>query len=124
MNKMIPSEIIRADENGNLEIDGAIKLSGGLDPVFTDKFELQDNTTTYKCTFIDYGEIKGTYFHILYFDFDDGGSQTLGFGTYDLDNYGVSKFNIYGISVVDNEFQIVSLPNTNIGTVPTYTSVK
>ena len=33
MNKMMPSEIIHVDENGNLEVDGAIKLSGGLKPI-------------------------------------------------------------------------------------------
>ena len=39
MNKMIPSELIHADENGdavigkNLEIDGTTKLSGGLKPI-------------------------------------------------------------------------------------------
>ena len=39
MNKMIPSEIIHSDKNGNaiigknLEIDGTTKLNGGLKPI-------------------------------------------------------------------------------------------
>lgn len=41
MNKMIPSELIHADENGNavigknLEIDGTTKLNGGINPIKT-----------------------------------------------------------------------------------------
>lgn len=101
-----------------------IKLIGGLEPVFTDKFELQNNEGTYSCTFIDYGEFKDAYFNILYFDFDNGTSQTIGIGTYNVDNNNkVTSFEIYGVSTVDQEFQIVRLPNTNIGTIPTYTSI-
>ena len=129
MNKMIPSELIHADENGNavigknLKLDGTTKLIGGLEPVFTDKFELQNQEGTYSCTFIDYGEFKDTYIHILYFDFDDGTSQTIGLGTYNVDNNGVTTFDIYGVSTVDEAFQIVSLPNRDIGTIPTYTNI-
>ena len=122
MNKMIPSEVIHADENGNAVI-GTAKLKGGLVPVFTDKFELQDSEGTYSCTFIDYGEFKNLYIHLLYFDFDNGTSQTIGFGTYNSDNHGVRNFTIYGVSFIDSEFQIVDLRNTDFGTIPTYTSI-
>ena len=115
MNKMIPSELINAD--------GAIKLKGGLVPVFTDNFELQNNEGTYKCTFIDYGEFKFTDFHLLYFSFDSGSTQTIGLGVYNNNNHRVTSFDIYGVSIVDQEFQIVSLPDTNPGTTPTYTSI-
>ena len=115
MNKMIPSEIINAE--------GAIKLKSGLAPVFTDNFELQNNESTYECTFIDYGEFKNTGFHLLYFSFDNGTSQTLGLGSYYTDNQKVTSFDIYGVSIVDQEFQIVSLPDTNLVTIPTYTSI-
>ena len=100
-----------------------IKLIGGLKPVFTDKFELQDNKGTYSCTFIDYGEFKDLYIHILYFNFDSGTSQTIGFGTYNSDENGVTGFDIYGVSFVDSEFQIVSLADRNLGTIPSYTSI-
>ena len=45
MNKMIPSELIHADENGNavmgknLEIDGTTKLNGGFKPIHTYNFK-------------------------------------------------------------------------------------
>lgn len=120
---MIPSELIHADENGDAVIGKNLKLEGGLVPVFTDRFELQDNEGIHKCTFIDYGEFKGAYFNILYFDYDDGSSQTMGLGFYSIDNNGVTRFDIYGVSTIDQEFQIVRLPNRNIGTTPTYTSI-
>lgn len=100
-----------------------IKLIGGLEPVFTDRFELQNNEGIHSCIFIDYGEFKDAYIHLLYFDFDNGTSQTLGFGTYNINNNGVTSFDIYGVSSIDQEFQIVSLPNRDQGTIPTYTSI-
>ena len=59
----------------------------------------------------------------MYFDFDDGGRQTIGLGTYGVDNNKVSNLDIYGISFVDSEFQIVNLANRDVGTIPTYTSI-
>lgn len=123
MKKLQSSDYINGLEKTLAIGEEGIKLIGGLEPVFTDKFELQDNAGTYNCTFIDYGEFKGTYIHLLYFDFDSGTSLTIGLGTYDVDNNGVTSFDIYGISNVDNEFQIVSLPNRDLGTIPTYTSI-
>lgn len=71
MNKMIPSELIHADENGNavigknLEIDGTTKLSGGLTPIHT--YKLDGVTTLYVYfehmqygDFIGYGWIMNT----------------------------------------------------------------
>lgn len=116
------SKYVHFDENGNAVI-GSTKLKGGLVPVFTDRFELQNNEVTYKCTFIDFGEFKGIDIHLLYFDFDDGTSQTIGLGMYNVDNNGVTSFDIYGISTVDDAFQIVSLPNRDIGTTPTYRNI-
>ena len=120
---MIPSELIDADENGKADIAKNLKLDGGLVPVFTDKFELQNNEVTYKCIFIDYGEFKDSFVHLLYFDFDDGASQTIGLGTYNVDNNGVTNFDIYGVSTIDDGFQIVNLPNRDIGTTPTYRNI-
>lgn len=123
------SKYVHFDENGNvivdknLEVDGTTKLNGGLVPVFKDSFELQNSEGTYKCTFIDYGEFKDLNIHILYFDFNDGASQTIGLGAYYVDNNKVTSFDIYGVSIIDEQFQIVSLPNTNLGTIPTYKSV-
>lgn len=123
------SKYVHFDENGNavignnLKMDGTVKLKGGLDPVFSDSFELQNNEGTQKCIFIDYGEFKDTGFHLLYFNFDSGTSITIGLGTYNVDNNGVTSFDIYGISTVDDEFQIVSLPNRDLGTTPTYRSI-
>ena len=134
--RMIDSELIEAlgtdikfDGTGNvivgknLEVNGKTKLNGGLEPVFTDNFELQDNEGTYSCTFIDYGEFKNSGFHLLYFSFDDDTWQTIGFGNYQVDNNGVTNLVIFGASSVDGEFQIVVLPNTDVGTIPTYTSI-
>lgn len=84
---------------------------------------MQDNEGTYICELIDYGEFKDTGYHMLYFSFDDASWQTIGIGTYDLDTYGVSSLYMYGVSVLDEEFQIVNLPNTDLGTIPTYTSI-
>ena len=99
------------------------KFSGVFEPLYTENFELQDNDGVYSCTFIDYGEFKDTGLHFLYFDFDDDSWQTIGIGGYNTYNNKVSDFIIYGVSTVDSEFQIVSLPNRNLGTIPTYTSI-
>lgn len=84
---------------------------------------MQDPDGTYSCKLIDYGEFKNTGLHLLFFDYDDGSWQTIGFGTYHVGSYGVDSLNMYGASTIDEEFQIVSLPNTDIGTIPTYTSI-
>ena len=85
MKKMIPSEIIHVDENGNLEIDGATKLSGGLEPI-------------HEYTFNDGGDIRklGVFFEtylsfINSYDFigyiaDSDGAIELCFGQYSIEN--------------------------------------
>lgn len=121
-------EYFHIDKDGNitlganLEIDGTIKANTGIAPVFTSEFELQDNKGTYGCTLYDYGEYENTGLHLLYFSFDSGSSITIGFGTCDINNYGVA-LTILGVSVLDHEFQIVDLPNNDPGTIPTYTSI-
>ena len=126
MNKMIPTEIIHADENGNaaigknLEIDGTIKVNKGIEPVLIINFELEDSEGSYMCKFIDYGEFINAGYHLLYFSFDDGNSVTLGLGTYATHLHGLTGFDILGVSIADLEFQIVSLPNLDFGTTPTY----
>ena len=70
MNKMIPSELIHVDENGNavieknLEVDGTTKLNGGIEPIHVYKiqvgldgyklivlFEKYDSNNTTYCAF-------------------------------------------------------------------------
>ena len=43
MNKMIPSEVIHTDENGDVVIDATTKLNGGLNPIH--HYKLDESTT-------------------------------------------------------------------------------
>ena len=76
MNKMIPSEIINADKNGNavigknLEVDGTTKLNGGIKPIHT--FPLVNYTV--EVLFERHVETATEYTFFGYIIYDDGTS--------------------------------------------------
>ena len=76
MNKMIPSEIIHADENGNavigknLEVDGTTKLSSGIKPIHT--YPL--GSYTFEVLFERHVELATEYTFFGYIIYDDGTS--------------------------------------------------
>ena len=67
MNKMIPSEIIHADESDNavigknLEIDGSIKLNGGIEPIHI--YEIQADSPDFSLIvlFEEYDSVNETF---------------------------------------------------------------
>lgn len=68
MNKMIPSELIHTDKNGdavigkNLEVDGSTKLNGGLEPIHDYVF-IHTDSDVYRLIvlFEKYDSINETY---------------------------------------------------------------
>lgn len=87
MNKMIPSEIIHADKDGNaaigknLEIDDTTKLNGGLEPIHT--YSLGDYT--FSVLFERHIESSTDHVFFGYIVFDDGSSSPC-IGIYSLSN--------------------------------------
>lgn len=100
MKKMIPSEIIHVDENGNLEIDGATKLSGGLEPIHEYTFTDDGAICKLGVLFEAYLSLVNAYNFIGYIvDSDD--VINLCFGQYSIEN-GQLK-NIYALYFYDTQ---------------------
>ena len=100
MNKMIPSEIIHVDENGNLEVDGATKLSGGLEPIHEYTFNDDGAICKLGVFFETYLSFINSYNFIGYIA-DSDGAITLCFGQYSIEN-GQLK-NIYALYFFDTQ---------------------
>lgn len=101
MNKMIPSEIINADKNGdavigkNLKIDGTTKMNGGLEPIHT--FPLGDYTV--EVLFERHLESSTDYTFFGYIVFDDGSSAPC-IGTYSLTEDTLTGFDAISNSTI------------------------
>ena len=100
MNKMIPSEIIHTDKSGNLEVDGPIKLSGGLEPIHEYTFNNDGDICKLGVFFETYLRFINVYNFIGYLtDSDD--DINLCFGQYSIVN-GQLK-NIYALYFYDTQ---------------------
>lgn len=94
MNKMIPSELIHADENGNavigknVEIDGTTKLNGGLNPIHSYVFT---DTNGGNYPFDVYAELET---ETNLFSFFGKYSNSFCYGIYKLENGKVSEIRI------------------------------
>ena len=97
---MIPSEIIHVDENGNLEVDGATKLSGGLKPIHEYTFTDDGAICKLGIFFEAYLSLVNAYNFVGYIlDSDD--VINLCFGQYSIEN-GQLK-NIYALYFYDTQ---------------------
>ena len=94
MNKMIPSEVIHSDENGNVVIDGSTKLNGGLKPIHD--YRIKANPTGYHLIvlFEEYDETNQTYCAFGFIRYE-GDSIYPGVFHYSLVNGEVDQF--YGV---------------------------
>lgn len=100
MNKMIPSEIIHVDENGNLEVDGATKLSGGLKPIHEYTFTDDGAICKLGIFFEAYLSLVNAYNFVGYIlDSDD--VINLCFGQYSIVNGQLN--NIYALYFYDTQ---------------------
>lgn len=98
MNKMIPSESIHVDKNGNavigknLEINGTTKLNGGIEPIHN--YEIQADISGYSLIvlFEKYDSINQTYCAFGFIK-DEGGSLYPGVFDYSVNNGVVTYFN-------------------------------
>ena len=85
MNKMMPSELIHADENGNavigknLEVGGTTKLNGGLEPIHTYNLD----GYTFSVLFERHKEPSMTHIFLGYITYDDG-TDVLCIGEYSI----------------------------------------
>ena len=91
MNKMIPSELIHADESGNvvigknLEVDGTTKLNGGLKAIHEYTFTNDGDECKLGIYFETYLSVLDAYNFIGYLTNSDGEKQ-LCLGQYFIDN--------------------------------------
>lgn len=100
MNKMIPTELIHADENGNaiigknLEAKGTTKLSGGLEPVHN--YKIQTGGDIYRLTvlFERYDSLNDAYCAFGFIE-KEGDSIYPGFFDYSISNGAITRF--YGV---------------------------
>ena len=100
MKKMIPSEIIHVDENGNLEVDGATKLSGGLKPIHEYTFTDDGAICKLGIFFEAYLSLVNAYNFVGYIlDSDD--VINLCFGQYSIVNGQLN--NIYALYFYDTQ---------------------
>ena len=116
MNKMIPSEIIHADENGNavigknVEIKGTTKLNGGLKPIATYTFVINGSTYTLQ----DYGALLNTNQNLLGLSYNELSGLYIGIGVFIISPSEVS-FNLAYYSPTDGEFGIADY-NSSVDT--------
>ena len=106
MNKMIPSELIHADENGNVVIDGATKFSGGIEPIHT--YQLPDNYS-FLVLIEKYDNVNDLYVGVGVIESDDG-SLNICLFSYTLNDGKISRLDAVdskGIitSVIDDVFE-------------------
>ena len=98
MNKMIPSDIIHADESGNavigknLKIKGTTELSGGIKPIHT--YNLGDYT--FSVLFERHIEPSTDHLFFGYIVFDDGSSAPC------IGIYSLAKDTLAGFSAISN----------------------
>ena len=109
MNKMIPTELIHADKNGNvvigknLEVDGTIKSKGGFKAIA--QYQLENGTLSY------YGNFEGQtdIFSILGFEDDSGKYESIGLGTFSVSNQRVEFFSMAGYDFYNDSLMHFSL---------------
>lgn len=100
MNKMIPSEIIHADENGNavigknVEIDGTTKLSGGIEPIHNYKIQTGGDIYRLIVLFETYDSLNQAYCSFGFIE-KEGDSIYPGFFDYSISNGSITRF--YGV---------------------------
>ena len=79
------SKYVHFDENGNLEVDGATKLSGGLEPIHEYTFNNDGDICKLGVFFETYLSLVNGYNFIGYLTDSDGNIQ-LCFGQYSIEN--------------------------------------
>lgn len=109
MNKMIPSEVINVDENGdavigkNLKVGGKLHLNGEFANVRS--YEFTDNTGT-KWILDDYGAISTTWdYHIIGLSDEPGSYLVFGLGFYQISEEGVNWVEVLGLEYFSAAYQ-------------------
>ena len=125
---MIPSELIHVDESGNavigknLEADGTTKLNGGLSPILIKNGKYQTPEGIFTYSVLDFGEFKDTGSSILGLIID-GEFELIGIGDYNISGTASDNFDIYGVSMVNSDFERIHLDDGEVGSEPIYESV-
>lgn len=110
MNKMIPSEIIHADENGNavigknLKIKGTTKLIGGLDYIHRYSFSDNEETIWY---LEDYGSFSTESNALINLYDEDGNYYIYGIGHYNISNQIIASIDILGFDTYAQCYEII-----------------
>lgn len=110
MNKMIPSELIYTDENGdavigkNLKIKGTTKLIGGLEPIHQYSFSDNEEVVWH---LHDYGSISSTGNSLINLYDSDGNFFICGMGYYDISNQIITSIDILGFNTYDQCYESI-----------------
>lgn len=119
MNKMIPSEIIQADENGNavigknLEVDGTIRVNAGFKPVSTYQFTATKDGESGSYILADYGNYQGHLEHILGVYDENNQYSIVGFGIFLIQGQKVDYIYLIGFSGLDGGAEILSFSDSD-----------
>lgn len=111
MNKMIPTELIHADESGNavigknLEIDGTTKLNSGFEPIHI--YNLPDGYKLF-VLFEELDEANNGFIGIGFIQTDDN-TKDICFFSYSLTNGAISD-----LSTINGSGNIVKLSDSNL----------
>ena len=117
MNKMIPSELIHADENGNavigknLEVDGTAKLNGGID--YIQQYEFTDNTESI-WYLQDYGSFSSSGNALINLFDEEGNTFIYGIGYYGISNQIITSIDILGFNTYDQCYEEVNYDGVKI----------
>lgn len=117
MNKMIPSEIIHADESGNavigknLKIKGTTKLIGGLDYIHQYSFSDNEGVVWH---LRDYGSFSSTGNSLIDLYDYDGNYYVYGIGHYDISNQIIASIDILGFDTYAQCYESINYDGQKI----------
>lgn len=100
------------NEEGNITISPILIKNGS--------YQTYDGIFTYSV--LDFGEFKDTGYRILGL-IDNDELILIGIGYYNISGTTSDNFDIYGVSMVNNDFEYIHLDNSEYGSEPIYQSV-
>ena len=103
----------------NLGVDGTTKMNSGLTPILIKDGSYQTPEGIFTYQVLDFGEFENTGNRILGLISNDE-LELIGIGNYKISGTTKDKFDIYGVSMVNNDFEYIHLDNGEIGSEPIY----
>lgn len=105
----------------NLEVGGTTKFNGGIKPILIKNSEYQTPEGIFSYKILDFGELVDSGRILGLINNDE--LELIGIGDYNISGTTNDYFEIYGVSMVNNDFEYVHLDNSEIGSEPIYETV-